>query len=79
MSVLGQPRLAAVALLVSTMLRERWARKPDFPHWVELASWEGRGVSDGCPHWVDDINTLSERSLGRQERDERENDALLRC
>lgn len=45
-SVPGQPRLAAVVLPVSTMLMERWARKPDFPHWVGSASWGGKGLSD---------------------------------
>lgn len=78
MSVPGQPRLADVALLVSTMLTERWARKPDFPHWLELASWEGRGLSVCCPHWLEVRKMLSEGSEGRQERDERENDELLR-
>lgn len=79
MSVPGQPRFAAVVLLVSTMLMERWARKPDFPHWVELASWEGRGLSGCCcPHWLEVRKALSEGSVGRQERDERENDMLLR-
>lgn len=77
MSVPGQPRLAAVVLLVSTMLTDLWDRKPCFPHWVELRSWEGRGLSDCCPHWLEDRNTLSEGSLGRQERDEREKDVLL--
>lgn len=77
-SVPGQPRLAAVVLLVSTMLIERWARKPDFPHWEELTSWEGSGLSDCCPHWLEVRNTLSEGSVGRLERDERENDVLLR-
>lgn len=78
MSDPGQPRLAAVVLPVSTMLMERWERKPDFPHWVELVSWVGRGLSDCCPHWPEVRNTLSEGSVGRQERDERENDMLLR-
>lgn len=77
-SVPGQPRLAAVVLLVSTMLMERWPRKPDFPHWLELASWEGRGLSDCCPHSVEVRNRPSEGSAGRRERDERENDVLLR-
>lgn len=77
-SVPGQPRLAAVALLVSTMLMERWARKLDFPHCVELARWEGKGLSDCCPHWLEVRNALSAGSVGRQERDEWENDVLLR-
>lgn len=77
-SVPGQPRLTAVVLLVSTMLMERWERKPDFPHWVELASWEGRGLSDCCPHWLEVSNAPSEGSVGRQERDDSENDMLLR-
>lgn len=34
-SVLGQSRLGAAMLLVSTMLTERWTSRPDFPHWVE--------------------------------------------
>lgn len=79
MSAPGQPRLAAVVLLVSTMLMERWARKPHFAHWVELASWGGRGLSGCCPHWLEVRNTLSDGSLGRLERDERENDVLLRA
>lgn len=78
MSVLGHSRFAAVALLVSTMLMERWARNPDFPSWVGLGSWEGRGLSDCCPHWLEVRNTLSGGSAARQERDERENDELLR-
>lgn len=71
MSIVGQPRLAPV-LLVSTMLMERWEKKPDFAHWVELPIWEDRGLSDCCPHWLEVRNTLSEESEGRQERDERE-------
>lgn len=73
----GQPRLAAVVLLVSTMLTERWARKADFPHWEELESWEGSQLSDCCPLWLEVRNTPTEGSVG-QERDERESDELLR-
>lgn len=77
MSGPGQDSIAPVLLLVSTMLTERWERKPDFPHWVELPRWEDRGLSDCCPHWLEVRNTRSAGSVGRQERDERENDAFL--
>lgn len=77
MSVPGQPRLAAVVLLVSTMLMERWAKKPAFPHWLVLATWEGRQLSDCCPHRLGVRSVLSEESGGRQGREERESDVLL--
>lgn len=77
-SVIGQPRLVAVVLLVSTMLMERWARKPDFPQWEGLASWQSSGLSDCCPHGLEVRNTLSEGSVGRHERDEKEKDVLPR-
>lgn len=78
MSVPGQPRPDAVVLPVSTMLMERCARKPGFAHWLVLAVSIGRGLSDSSPHWLEVRNTLSEESVGRQERDDRENDKLLR-
>lgn len=73
-SVPDQPRLAPGALLVSTMLTERWDRKHVFPHWGELPSWGGGRLSDCRPHWLEVRNSPSGESVGRQER---ENEALL--
>lgn len=74
--VTGQPRLALVAPLVSTMLRERWEKKPDFSHCVELPSWESRSLSDCCPRWLEVRSALSEALVGRQDREERENEVF---
>ena len=76
-SVPGQPRPAPGVLLVSTMLTERWERKPDFPHCVELPSSGVSELSARCPHWLQVRNWLSDGSLGRQDRDESENEVFL--
>lgn len=78
MSVPSQPRFTAVVLLVSIMLTERWTMKLAFPQGMELAPWAGRGLSDCSPHWLEAIKTLSEGSLERQDREERERELLLR-
>lgn len=75
MSIPCHARLAAVALPVSTMLMERWARKPAFAQGWELATWESRGLSSCSPHWPEAMKTLSEGSL---EGDDREDELLLR-